>query len=230
MAIVEERRIPTLIESVPAADPAPLGLAAFALTTFILSGHNATFIPDLIWVGLALFYGGVIQLLAGMWEFRNRNVFGATAFSTYGGFWMSLGIFVVLAQTSNSFASALKPADVPNALAWYLLAFAIFNFYMLLWSTRVNVAVFGVFLTLQITECLLVIGFFREAHGMANNGWLHAGGWAGIITAAVAWYASAAGVVNGMSPEPVVPVGRPMWGRMPILSRLGSPMPRRTEV
>src|SRR5689334_9698453 len=143
------------------------------------------------------------QLLAGMWEFRNRNVFGSTAFSTYGGFWMSLGIFVVLAQTSKTFASAFKPADVPNALAWFLLAFAIFNFYMLLWSTRVNVAVFGVFLTLQITECLLVIGFFREAHGMANNGWIHAGGWAGIVTAAVAWYTSAAGVVNGMSPTPV---------------------------
>jgi hypothetical protein len=230
MAYVEDRPVPTLIESVPAADPAPLGLAAFALTTFILSGHNATFIPDLIWVGLALFYGGVVQLLAGMWEFRNRNVFGSTAFSTYGGFWMSLGIFVVLAQTSKNFASAFKPADVPNALAWFLLAFAIFNFYMLLWSTRVNVAVFGVFLTLQVTECLLAIGFFREAHGMANNGWIHAGGWAGIVTAAVAWYASAAGVVNGMSPTPVLPVGGPMWGRMPILSRLGSPMPRRTEV
>jgi succinate-acetate transporter protein len=230
MAVVMERPAPTLIESVPAADPAPLGLAAFALTTFILSGHNATFIPDLIWVGLALFYGGLVQLLAGMWEFRNRNVFGATAFSTYGGFWMSLGIFVVLAQTSKTFAAAFKPADVPNALAWYLLAFAIFNFYMLLWSTRVNVAVFGVFLTLQVTECLLVIGFFREAHGMPNNGWLHAGGWAGIVTAAVAWYASAAGVANGMSTSPIVPVGSPIWGRMPILSRLGSPMPRRTEV
>jgi succinate-acetate transporter protein len=75
-----------------------------------------------------------------------------------------------------------------------------------------------------------VIGFFREAHGMANNGWIHAGGWAGIVTAAVAWYASAAGVANGMSPSPILPVGTSMWGRMPILSRLGSPMPRRTEV
>jgi succinate-acetate transporter protein len=52
-----------------------------------LSGHNASFIPDVAWLGLAFFYGGLAQLLAGMWEFRNRNVFGATAFSTYGGFW-----------------------------------------------------------------------------------------------------------------------------------------------
>jgi len=75
----------TYVDVAKPADPAPLGLAAFALTTFILSGHNATFIPDLIWVGLAVFYGGLTQLLAGMWEFRNQNVFGATAFSTYGG-------------------------------------------------------------------------------------------------------------------------------------------------
>ena len=80
----------------PVADPAPLGLAAFALTTFLLSGFNATFIPNGIWVGAALFYGGLAQLLAGMWEFRNRNVFGATAFSSYGAFWLSLGGFVVL--------------------------------------------------------------------------------------------------------------------------------------
>src|SRR4051812_1268802 len=145
--IAEERRVaPTLIEAIPAADPAPLGLAAFALTTFMLSGHNAGFIPDVIWIGLALFYGGLCQLLAGMWEFRNRNVFGATAFSTYGGFWMSLGIFVVLAEVSKTFSGALEGANLPNALAWFLLAFLIFNSYMVLWSTQVSVAVFLVFL------------------------------------------------------------------------------------
>jgi uncharacterized protein len=230
MAVVaQERPVTTLIESVPAADPAPLGLAAFALTTFILSGHNASFIPDLIWVGPALFYGGMAQLLAGMWEFRNRNVFGATAFSTYGGFWMALGIFIVLDVVSKTFAHALAGANTTNALAWFVLAFAIFNTYMLLWSTRVNTAVFGVFLTLEITEILLVIGFFNMSHG-GSQYLLHAAGWAGVVTAGVAWYASAAGVGNGMSPVPVLPVGAPMWGRLPVLSRLGSPMPRRTEV
>ena len=231
MAVVAEEARVTPAEALPVADPAPLGLAAFALTTFILSGHNATFIPDLIWVGLALFYGGLVQLLAGMWEFRNRNVFGATAFSTYGGFWLALGVFVTFATLSKTFGTAIttNKADLPNALAWFLLAFAIFNFYMLLWSTRVNAAVFGVFLTLQITEVLLVIGFFMEAHGHANNGWVHAGGWAGIVTAAVAWYTSAAGVVNGMSPRPVLPVGRPFWGELPVAARQKSPMPRRAE-
>ena len=130
--LAEERRAPTLVELMPVADPAPLGLAGFALTTFMLSGHNATFIPDIIWVGLALFYGGLVQLLAGMWEFRNRNVFGATAFSTYGGFWLSLGIVVLLASVSKTFGAALATAGVANAVAWFLVAFAIFNTYMLL--------------------------------------------------------------------------------------------------
>ncbi len=211
---------------VPVADPAPLGLAAFALTTFLLSGHNATFIPDAVWVGAALFYGGAIQLLAGMWEFRNRNVFGATAFSTYGGFWLALGVFVTLITVSKSFAGLLKGSDVDNSLAWFLLSFAIFNTYMLMWATRVNLAVTGVFLTLEITEILLAIGFFRVAHGMSPY-WIHAGGWAGIVTAAVAWYASAAGVVNGMSAKAILPVGRPLWGELPAVARAASPVPRR---
>jgi hypothetical protein len=226
--LAEERALPTIVEAVPAADPAPLGLAAFALTTFILSGHNASFIPDIAWLGLAFFYGGLVQLLAGMWEFRNRNVFGATAFSTYGGFWMALGFFVTLTILSSAAAKAVAGTEIFNGLAWFLLAFAIFNTYMMLWALRVNVAVFGVFLTLEITEILLVIGFFNIAHG--NSQWmLHAGGWAGIVTAAVAWYASAAGVVNGMSARPVLPVGAPLWDRLPLFSQLGSPMPRRTE-
>src|SRR5438477_11311424 len=226
--LAEERRAPTLVELMPVADPAPLGLAGFALTTFMLSGHNATFIPDVLWIGLALFYGGIAQLLAGLGEFRERNVFGATAFSTYGWFCLSLGIFVTLLGTT-SIASMLKlaPTDIDNGLAWFLLSFAIFNTYMMLWSLRVNVAVFLVFLTLEITEILLAIGFFRLAHG--GTPWiLHAGGWAGIATAAAAWYASAAGVVNGMSPRPVLPVGRPLWDRMPFFSHLGTPMPRGT--
>jgi hypothetical protein len=226
--LAEERALPTVVEAVPAADPAPLGLAAFALTTFILSGHNASFIPDIAWLGLAFFYGGLVQLLAGMWEFRNRNVFGATAFSTYGGFWMALGFFVTLTILSSAAAKAVAGTEIFNGLAWFLLAFAIFNTYMMLWALRVNIAVFGVFLTLEITEILLVIGFFNIAHGKSE--WmLHAGGWAGIVTAAVAWYASAAGVVNGMSPRPVLPVGAPLWDRLPLFSQLGSPMPRRTE-
>jgi hypothetical protein len=205
MAAVEER------PSLPVADPAPLGLAGFALTTFLLSGHNATFIPDLIWVAPALFYGGLGQLLAGMQEYRNRNVFGATAFSTYGAFWLSLGIFVVLLTADKGYAAGFTAADVSNAEAWFLFAFLMFNTYMLLGSTRINTAVFLVFFTLEITEILLVIGNFMEAHGHANSRWIHAGGWLGVVTAAVAWYTSAAGVINGHAERRVVPVGKPFW-------------------
>jgi succinate-acetate transporter protein len=228
-AHADERRVATtFVELAPAADPAPLGLAAFALTTFMLSGHNASFIPDVLWIGLALFYGGLIQLLAGMWEFRNRNVFGSTAFSTYGGFWLALGIFVVLADTT-SLGASLKGADIDNGLAWFLVSFAIFNTYMMFWSLRVSVAVFAVFATLEITEIVLAIGFFRVGNG--DSAWmLHAGGWVGILTAAAAWYASAAGVVNGMTDRAVLPVGAPPWDRLPFFSHLGqhSPMPRGT--
>ena len=186
----------------PAADPAPLGLGAFALTTFVLSVHNAGWAPDIYWLGLAFFYGGLAQLLAGMWEFKNRNVFGATAFSTYGAFWMGLGFYVVLILAGKGPA---KAADISNSLGWFTFAFAIFNTYMLLWSLRVNKAVFGVFLTLEITEILLFLGFF------GSPTLLQAGGVAGVITAFVAWYASAAGVINGMSTTPVLPVGAPFW-------------------
>ncbi len=208
MSAVPQDR-PTLFESVAAADPAPLGLAGFALTTFLLSGHNASWIPDLIWVGPAVFYGGLAQLLAGMWEFRNRNVFGATAFSTYGAFWMGFGLFVILASTTG-FLAGYKPNDLSNAAAWFAFSFAIFNTYMLIGSTRVNTAVFAVFLALEVTFILLAIGYFNASHTDGKHlWWLHAGGWAGIVTAAIAWYASAAGVLNGQAGKTVLPVGKP---------------------
>src|SRR5262249_46388383 len=110
---------------------------------------------------------------------------------------------------------------------WFLVAFAVFNLYMLLWSTRVNIAVFGVFATLQATEILLAIGAFREAHGYSPY-WTHVGGWVGIATAAVAWYASSAGVINGMAEgRTIMPVGRPLWGKLPVGSHRDSRMPRR---
>jgi uncharacterized protein len=220
-AVIENTAQPALA----VADPAPLGLAAFALTTFMLSGHNAGFIPDIAWVGLALFYGGMIQLLAGMWEFRNKNVFGATAFSTYGGFWLGLGSFVILIELTKLGKAV---SNVDDALAWFLVAFAIFNTYMLLWSARVNHAVFAVFLTLEITEIVLFIGFFSLAGG-GSGALVKIGGWLGIVTALVAWYTSAAGVVNSLSPTPVLPVGHPFWGSLPATARPSSPRPRHTE-
>jgi len=189
------------IMTAPAADPAPLGLAAFALTTFLLSAANANWMGSAsgdAWLGYAFAYGGLAQLLAGMWEFRNRNVFGATAFSSYGGFWIGLGLWALL----------VAPTAGPKAgkdVAWILLAFAIFNTYMLLWSSMVNTAVFAVFLTLEATEIVLFIGNFA-----ANANIVKIGGYVGVLTALCAWYASAAGVSNGMAGRLRLPVGRPL--------------------
>jgi succinate-acetate transporter protein len=187
------------IELPPIADPAPLGLAAFALTTFLLSAKNAGWTDGGdAWLGYAFAYGGIAQLLAGMWEFRNRNVFGATAFSTYASFWIGLGLYVLLAEG--------KSANPLNDLGFILLAFAIFNTYMLLWSTRTTVATFLVFLTLEVTEIILFLGFFQGSESIVK-----VGGYVGVVTAVVAWYASAAGVVNGMAGRQVLKVGAPIW-------------------
>jgi len=207
MSVSEDSTVqPTVQPAVippPIADPAPLGLAAFALTTFLLSAANANWMTAAsgnAWLGYALAYGGLCQLLAGMWEFRNRNVFGATAFSTYGGFWIGLFLwarFVAPGITSASVAD--------HDIAWILLAFAIFNTYMLIMSTQVSVAVFAVFLTLELTEIVLFIGNFA-----AKSSIVHIGGYIGVITALCAWYTSLAGVSNGMGGKIRFPVGKPL--------------------
>jgi uncharacterized protein len=189
-------------ETPPIADPAPLGLAAFALTTFLLSAFNAGWTKGTFaFLGFALAYGGIAQLLAGMWEFRNRNVFGATAFSTYGAFWIGIAVYFLLVIPQ------FKPSAVElnNDLGWIAVAFVIFNTYMLLWSLFVSKAVFGVFLTLEVTFILLAIGNFSNHTGITK-----AGGIAGVVTAAVAWYTSSAGVINGMAARVVLPVGKPL--------------------
>ena len=193
--------------AVAIANPAALGLAAFALTTFLLSVHNAMGVtrePLLVFWGFAIFYGGLAQFCAGMWEFKAGNTFGATAFSTYGAFWMGVAATVLLVLWGK-----LAPADVTSTLAWILTAFAIFNTYMLLISARTqNTAVFLVFLTLEITEILLAWGNFNG--DAAGKGLVSIGGWVGILTALVAWYTSAAIVANSMKAK-MLPVGSALW-------------------
>jgi len=190
------------ITMAPVADPAALGLGAFALTTFLLSAANAGWMTSAsgdAWLGYAFAYGGLAQLLAGMWEFRNRNVFGATAFSTYGGFWIGLGLWALLVAPA---AGAKGGKDI----GWILLAFAIFNTYMLFWSTMLNMAVFTVFLTLEATEVILFIGNFA-----GNSNIVKVGGYVGILTALAAWYTSAAVVANSTAGRQVLPVGQALW-------------------
>ena len=179
------------------ADPAPLGLAGFALTTFVLSMFNAGLVDkagEPVVLGLALAYGGGAQFLAGMWEFRKGNTFGATAFSSYGAFWISFWAFVAF------FAKGVPE----SAVGLYLIAWGIFTFYMWIASFRTNTAVMVVFLLLWITFILLGIG---DAAGNDSIGKL--GGWVGLATALAAWYASFAGVTNFTFGRTVVPV-RPL--------------------
>lgn len=195
------------------ADPAPLGLAAFALTTFLLGAASAGWMTKgttNAFLGYAFAYGGLCQLLAGMWEFRNRNVFGATAFSSYGGFWIGFGLWFLLVAEHAAPAgitAAAYGAEVQHDIGWIFLAFAIFNAYMLIWSTQVNVAVFAVFLTLELTEIFVFIGKLGGNTNIAK-----VGGYIAVVTAVVAWYTSAAGVANGMGGRLRVPVGKPIIG------------------
>jgi succinate-acetate transporter protein len=211
----------TTVALQPPADPAPLGLAAFALTTFLLSAKNANWMTHATgssFLGYAFAYGGLCQLLAGMWEFRNRNVFGATAFSTYGGFWIGLGLWVLLVvnptvasitPATPTAVAAGKVATLNHDVGWILLAFFIFNTYMLLLSTQVNMAVFLVFLTLGITEIILAIGNFNLG-AAATSGLVQFGGYVGLVTALVAWYTSFALVSRGMTGRLKFPVGDPL--------------------
>jgi succinate-acetate transporter protein len=185
------------------ANPAPLGLAAFALTTFVLSMFNANLVSDKgepVVLGLALAYGGIAQLLAGMWEFRTGNTFGATAFSSYGAFWISFWALV------HFYAKDIPAADAGHAIGLYLIAWGIFTSYMFVASLRTTGAVALVFILLAITFIVLGIG-----NAGAHTGIVHLGGWLGLATALAAWYASFAEVTNatfGRIVFPTVPLRR----------------------
>ena len=178
------------------ADPGPLGLAGFAGTTFVLSLINANWVSAKgigAVLGLALAYGGIAQLLAGMWEFRTGNTFGAVAFSSFGAFWISFFFLIRLTPVS---------LITPHALAAYLWMWAIFTTYMFIASLRTTGAVALVFLLLATTFILLAIGDMGSGHTTVT----HWGGYVGVATAIVAWYASFAGVLNSTFARVVLPV------------------------
>lgn len=186
------------------ADPGPLGLGAFAMTTFVLSCFNADIIsnPGLksVVLPLALFYGGIAQLLAGMWEFKKNNTFGATAFTSYGAFWLAYAAYAKYVAPPLAKAPATAK-DVHTATGLFLLAWTIFTAYMLIAALRVNGAVALVFAVLVVTFILLAWGDFAENESIAKIG-----GYLGIVTALLAWYASMAGVVNSTWKRVVFPV------------------------
>ena len=187
------------------ADPGPLGLAGFAGTTFFLSVVNTNMLGSSVQggvLGLALFYGGIAQLLAGMWEFTKGNTFGALAFASYGAFWLSFWYLINHVVPSLVAEKAGVP-DILHGIGVYLLVWAIFTAYMTIASLRTTGAIAAVFVALTVTFVLLAIGAF--ATGTTATDMTKAGGWAGLVTAALAWYASFAGVTNSTFKRTVLP-------------------------
>jgi uncharacterized protein len=179
------------------ADPGPLGLAGFAMTTFVLSMFNSNLVDAKgipVVLGLALAYGGIVQLLAGMWEFRTGNTFGAVAFCSYGAFWISFWAL-------QAFYAKDIAGDAGHAVGVYLWAWAIFTTYMTVAALRVSGAVLLVFVLLSVTFVLLAIG---TSGGHATI--THWGGYVGLATAVAAWYASFAAVTNSTFGRTVLPL------------------------
>jgi uncharacterized protein len=180
------------------ADPGPLGLAGFAMTTFVLSMFNADLVNkagEPVVLGLALAYGGIAQLLAGMWEFRTGNTFGAVAFSSFGAFWISYWALVTF------FVDKIPAANAGAAIGLYLWGWAIFTAYMFVASLRTTGAVALVFLLLTATFILLAAGNSGDHTTVIK--W---GGYIGLATAVAAWYASFAAVLNSTIGRTVAPV------------------------
>ncbi len=184
---------PTLAARI--ADPGPLGLAAFALTTFMLSSFNAGLLPksaEVAILGVALFYGGLAQLFAGLWEFAKGNTFGAVAFTSYGAFWMSFWYLVA--------HSGLTKEDAAQGVGIYLLAWTIFTLFMTVVTRRISGLLFGLFSILSVTFVFLTVGAFASAPLFTQ-----VGGYLGLVTAFTAWYAFFAGVMNTTGKGAVLP-------------------------
>ncbi|TWV55900.1 hypothetical protein FRZ03_05915 [Streptomyces misionensis] len=193
------------------ADPAPLGLAGFALTTLLLSIVNTNLLKEpaaiLPVLGLAAFYGGLAQFAAGLFEFRRGNTFGATAFVSFAAFWLSYWWIAPRVALAG---------DAHNGLGLYLLGWAIFTAYMTVGALRVSLPVLAVFVLLTLTFLFLAIGSFQT--GAPPHVTTQIGGWLGILTGLAAWYASAAGVINEAHGREVLPA----WRREPARSRPGT--------
>jgi succinate-acetate transporter protein len=177
----------------PLADPGALGLGAFALTTFVLSMSNTGIVPSSVAVlGLALFYGGIAQVIAGIWELRNGNTFGATAFTSFGAFWLA---FWYLESTGGNVEAGAA------GMGTFLLAWTIFTVYMTVVAKKTNGSIFMVFVALSITFALLTIGAYTGITAIHQLG-----GWFGILTALLAWYGSFAVVYNATAGRAALPV------------------------
>jgi len=197
------------------ANPAPLGLSAFALTTFVLSlinvGTRGIAGPNLV-VAIAFGYGGLVQLLAGMWEMAVGNTFGATALSSYGGFWISFGIIL----TPGGFAiveglGGEASSSFADSFGLYLMSWFIFTFLLLLCTLKSTVAFFLLFFTLDMTFLLLGAGYLHRPTGKPDASLITAGRSFGIADAFLAWYNALAGIADTSNSFFIIPVLHFPW-------------------
>jgi succinate-acetate transporter protein len=197
----------------PAADPAPLGLSAFALTTLIFSLVNAGIIQQgedpgqqiiNLFLPLALFYGGLAQLIAGLFEFRTGNTFALTGFVSYGAFWISLAVLNLMARQG-----VIAETRLVEAQGWFFLGWTIFTAILLIAAFGLNIGLVVVFVLLLATFILLTIADLNGGHPAGGIGLLfgHLGGYVGIVTALAAWYVAAADVINDTMGRQVLPLG-----------------------
>jgi len=216
------------VENRKFANPAPLGLSAFALTTFVLSlinvGARDLTEPNIV-VALAFGYGGLVQLLAGMWEMAVGNTFGATALSSYGGFWIAFAI--VLTPGGFQIVSSLEAADkgLPtafhNSFSLFLWGWFVFTTILLLCTLKSTVAFFLLFFTLDMAFLMLAIAYMNEnaAHD-PNPSCVKAGGAFGLAAAFLAWYNALAGIADTSNSFFIIPVAHFPWSEKSRGSRM----------
>jgi uncharacterized protein len=179
------------------ANPGPLGLSGFALTTWMLSMVNAGWYsgPNVPLVLASAFaFGGTAQFAAGLMEMPRGNTFGFVAFCSFGAFWWTFGLFALF----------LEKGVTPGFVGWWLFMWGFFTFYMWIASLAGTRAVQAIFLTLWVTFAVLAIAEWTGAAGIKV-----VGGYLGLITALCAFYLAAAEVINDMHARTVLPVGHP---------------------
>ncbi|PYI20270.1 hypothetical protein BO99DRAFT_411770 [Aspergillus violaceofuscus CBS 115571] len=206
---VKERKI---------ANPAPLGLAGFALTTFVLGCVNmqtrGITQPNMV-VPLAFAYGGLVQLLAGMWEMAAGNTFGATALSSYGGFWISLAM--IFTPGGFNIEGQLKAADNGSAgmfydsFGLYLMGWFIFTFLLVTCTVKSTVIFFSLFAAVDIAVLLLAVGYLHRPGGAPYTPLLKAGGLFALLGAFLAWYICLAGIADTSNSFFIIPVWHFPW-------------------
>nr|POE65725.1 acetate permease a [Quercus suber] len=202
-------------------NPAPLGLSAFALTTFVLSlinlGTRGITGPSLV-IGAAFAYGGLVQLLAGMWEMAVGNTFGATALSSYGGFWIATAIiltpggFNIESQLSTTLADGSTDSSAfADSFGLYLMGWFIFTFLLVICTLRSTVAFFLLFFLLDMAFLFLGIGYLLNDAGTPDGALIKAGGAFGILAAFAAWYNALAGIADSGNSFFLIPVAHFPW-------------------